>query len=40
VNREKRHEIYRRLREANPSPTTELVHRTPFELLVSVILSA
>ena len=40
MNRDKRHEIYRRLQEANPSPTTELVHQTPFELLVSVILSA
>jgi endonuclease-3 len=40
VNPEKRAEIFRRLRKANPSPTTELEHRTPFELLVSVILSA
>ena len=30
----------RRLRAANPHPTTELRYRTPFELLVAVILSA
>ena len=40
MNREKRTEIFRRLREANPVPTTELVYSTPFELLVAVILSA
>ena len=28
------------LRAANPSPTTELEHRTPFELLAAVLLSA
>jgi endonuclease-3 len=32
--------IYRRLQAANPSPTTELEHSTPFELLVAVMLSA
>src|SRR3989304_1548812 len=36
----KRAEIFARLKRANPSPTTELKYRTPFELLVSVILSA
>lgn len=40
MNRTKREEIFRRLREANPAPTTELSHRSPFELLVSVVLSA
>jgi endonuclease III len=40
MNREKRAEIFRRLREINPNPTTELEYRTPFELLVAVILSA
>ncbi len=40
MNRLKRAEIFRRLREANPSPKTELKYRTPFELLVAVILSA
>ena len=32
--------IYRRLRAANPAPTTELEHHSPFELLVAVMLSA
>ncbi|HEY1284216.1 MAG TPA: endonuclease III [Steroidobacteraceae bacterium] len=32
--------IYRRLQAANPSPTTELEHSSPFELLVAVMLSA
>jgi endonuclease-3 len=40
VNPAKRNEIFRRLREANPAPTTELVFGTPFELLISVMLSA
>ncbi len=40
MNSAKRTEIFRRLREANPAPTTELAYRTPFELLVSVVLSA
>ena len=35
-----RHELFRRLRELNPHPTTELVYSTPFELLIAVILSA
>jgi endonuclease-3 len=40
MNRAKRHEIFARLRAANPHPTTELAYSTPFELLVSVVLSA
>lgn len=40
MNKEKRRRIFERLRAANPTPTTELVYRTPFELLVAVILSA
>ncbi len=40
MNREKRAEIFRRLRAENPHPTTELEYTTPFELLVAVILSA
>ena len=40
MNREKRSEIFRRLRKANPEPKTELVHKSTFELLISVILSA
>jgi endonuclease-3 len=35
-----RRAIYRRLQAANPAPTTELLHSTPFELLVAVMLSA
>jgi endonuclease-3 len=40
MNPAKRQEIFRRLREANPSPTTELEYTTPFELLIAVLLSA
>lgn len=40
MNREKRREIFRRLRAANPSPRSELNYRNPFELLVAVVLSA
>ena len=40
MNQEKRGEIFRRLRAANPNPTTELNYSTPFELLIAVILSA
>lgn len=40
MNRDKRIEIFSRLRAANPHPTTELEYHTPFELLVAVILSA
>jgi endonuclease-3 len=40
MNAAKRREIFLRLQAANPHPTTELVHQTPFELLVAVILSA
>jgi endonuclease-3 len=32
--------IFERLKAANPKPTTELSYRTPFQLLVAVILSA
>jgi endonuclease-3 len=35
-----RRAIFRRLQAANPEPTTELNHSTPFELLVAVMLSA
>jgi len=37
---EQRAEIFARLRSANPRPRTELVYGSPFELLVSVVLSA
>ena len=40
MNKEKRVEILSRLRDNNPHPTTELVYTTPFELLISVLLSA
>src|SRR5271155_5620150 len=40
MNPAKRRAIFERLREDNPSPRTELVYRTPFELLIAVILSA
>ena len=40
MNPQKRREIFERFRAANPQPKTELVYRTPFELLVAVVLSA
>src|SRR5690625_8033998 len=40
MNAQKRHEIFSRLREHNPNPTTELNWDTPFELLAAVLLSA
>jgi endonuclease-3 len=40
MNKQKRHEIFTRFRAQNPHPTTELNYQSPFELLISVILSA
>jgi endonuclease-3 len=40
MNPAKRAEIFARLARANPNPTTELAYRSPFELLVAVVLSA
>ncbi len=40
MNEAKRRAIFERLRAANPHPRSELVHTTPFELLVAVVLSA
>ena len=40
LNREQIVELFTRLRDLNPQPTTELEYTTPFELLVAVILSA
>ena len=40
MNPQKRREIFRRFQAANPNPTTELKYRTPYELLVAVVLSA
>ena len=40
MNKSKRAQIFSRLRNENPAPTTELDFGTPFELLISVMLSA
>ncbi|MSQ19115.1 MAG: endonuclease III [Betaproteobacteria bacterium] len=40
MNPTNRHEIFHRLRAANPEPKTELDYATPFQLLIAVILSA
>jgi endonuclease III len=40
MNAAKREEIFSRLQRLNPAPATELHYRTPFELLVAVVLSA
>ncbi|MFD0965468.1 endonuclease III [Seminibacterium arietis] len=40
MNKQKRIEILTRLRNHNPTPTTELNYTSPFELLIAVILSA
>ncbi|WP_107854937.1 endonuclease III [Neisseria weaveri] len=40
MNKQIRQEIFERLREANPHPTTELNFNSPFELLIAVLLSA
>jgi len=40
MNPAKRREIFSRLRAANPHPRSELDYRTPYELLVAVVLSA
>lgn len=40
MNSQKRREIFARLRQANPTPSTELEYTTPFELLIAVLLSA
>lgn len=40
MNRAKLHEIFSRLRAANPTPRSELEFASPFELLIAVILSA
>jgi len=40
VKREQVFEFFRRLAEANPSPTTELEYSSPYTLLVAVVLSA
>lgn len=40
MNRDKRSKIFGKLRELDSQPTTELLYKSPFELLISVILSA
>lgn len=40
MNKYIRTEIFTRLRDANPHPTTELNYNSPFELLIAVLLSA
>ncbi len=40
MNKARRHEIFTRLKQENPEPTTELVYSSAFELLIAVILSA
>jgi len=40
VNKQKRTVIFSKLRELDPHPETELNYNTPFQLLISVILSA
>lgn len=40
MNNDKRREMFRRFQQANPNPTTELEYTSPFELLISVMLSA
>ena len=40
MNAARRRKIYQRLASASPAPRTELMYRTPFELLVAVVLSA
>ena len=38
MNREKRTEIYSRLRKHIPDPTTELSYESEFELLIAVLV--
>jgi len=40
MTRDQVFEFFRRLAEANPSPTTELEYSNPYTLLVAVVLSA
>src|SRR5437763_15865959 len=40
MKREQVFEFFRRLAEANPSPTTELRSSNPYQLLIAVVLSA
>lgn len=40
MNKQKINRIFERFKKAKPKPTTELIYKNPFELLIAVILSA
>ena len=40
MNKNKRSEIFQKLKGQNPKPTTELEYANSFELLIAVVLSA
>lgn len=40
MNAQKRLQIFERFHKANPHPSTELIYKSSFELLIAVILSA
>jgi endonuclease-3 len=40
LNKNKRSEIFQKLKAQNPEPATELNYSNPFELLIAVVLSA
>ncbi len=40
MNKNKRTEIFQKLKAQNPKPATELKYTNPFELLIAVVLSA
>lgn len=40
MDKKSRSLFFRKLKKANPNPTTELIYKSPFELLIAVILSA
>jgi len=40
LNKNKRAEIFQKLKAQNPEPATELNYSNPFELLIAVVLSA
>ena len=40
MNAKKVLEIFKRFKKQNSHPTTELLYKTPFELLIAVVLSA
>jgi len=40
MNAQIRQQIFQRLQQENPHPTTELEYSSPFELLIAVVLSA